>query len=360
MVQELQRQLVQAGVQADINSMADSLGRLAQNQADASGNAGLSQSRTNLRQHVASVSEVPMPLAWIHELEDLGWDDLLPTRLLDATESVLQGNEMTPGIALPVVDQLRRRLATFTEALQSTTTGLTKLEVSPRRLQPGECALQMLIPRSAHQAALDGLQRDLRDMGTFLTPFQEMASGGSVESPTVISLESSDFGILVLINQLDVAANVADLLSRLMQAFDHIRRWRELWKESRDIPFGEDIEADMERRSEDHMNQAIEDIVSRVIDAQTDALARLPLDRRAEVKTHLKVSVNLAKSKIAAGYGLDVLIEPPTSASANESNTESSALREQIQLSRRPGGYRLGPGETYPPLALEDSEDDSP
>lgn len=356
MTQELKRRIVDSGIQGDVVGVADSLSRLSQNSADPSGNSGLANARQQLQTHVQLVEQSPLPLAWLQQLEELGWADVLPQTLLPTVEAALVGNEMTPALAYGLVDPVRRKLIEFAAAIDATLDGLSKFRVSPKRLEPGETALQMLIPRTIGGGTLKSLETDFADLSRFLSPFLELSTGGSVESPPVVSLESSDFGILILLNQLDVAANVSDLLSKLMSAFDQLKKMRELWKQARELPMGADLADKLEDASSDEMNTAIEEIVSGFIAAHASAFEQLPDNRRAEVKTHIKVSVNYAKRRIAAGCGIDVITEP-VGAVPSESVEEDVAMRRRIQHNSRAGGYRLGPGETYPPLAIDRPED---
>jgi hypothetical protein len=94
------------------------------------------------------------------------------------------------------------------------------------------------------------------------------------------------------------------------------------------------------------MNETVRDAVDGVIRAQEATMTNLPQHRRAEIKTHLEMSLDLVSHKLDVGYRIDVLIAPPeTDETDDVADLEGIAAYEHINELTPRDGFRAGIGE---------------
>lgn len=344
---ESRRRFVDTGVQSNIHTIDDTLGRLTKDFNDQQARNSLGEARTQFRERIAQLTSDPLPVSWQQELATLGWAALVDDQLFSAIEGALSSNDMTPVAAAHIVQPLRKQVDLLVTAFTTTISGFQAMKVDPQFLAPGEVALATLIPRARTNSELSTLRDDLGHLEVILRPFQELVTG-SVEPLIVANLESPDFGIAVLLSPLEVAECVTQALYLMMPSFEKIKRIGEIWRRAREEGLGGAFEESATEKAREIVTGTVTDIVAELIKKHSQRDDAGPGRTIPDVEQNLTASLNLFADKINGGYGFDILTRNPEGVPDDEATRETLERLNVIRGTTPRGGFQLSPGEPMP------------
>ena len=249
--------------------------------------------------------------AWRELLEETGFADSLGAVLLSRIDTLLMRNEITPSIAKEEIDEILGRIEHLYKSNEALLDGFKTLNIGSDSLEPGECEVGVLIPRSAVENELGKLAAELKEIEYIVRTVQEVATG-SAGPITVRTIASSDF--MVFLGQHSAeAAMLAWMLERLIAGYKAILEIRKLHGELAS-KMGKEAIPEVQQFAEDSMTKTIKSIVS-------EALKRHPKTdsgRKNELRTALTGVLNMLADRIDRGFNLEIRMEPLPPQSSDE------------------------------------------
>ena len=264
--------------------------------------------------------------AWRQILSEMGGDEIFGNNLKKKVETVFATNQITPAVALKELQGILQRLQEFKAALEQAASALRVLNIGDEKLQPGDCEIGVLIPRSAISNDLLKFAAELKELGFILNTFSEVATGKQVELQ-IRTISSSD--LLVYLQAVaPYAACVAVAIERVVNSYKQILEIRKLRQELRN----QGVPDESTTGIENHANQIMEDGIRKAsADIIKDFYTQEDIGRQNELTTAVKISLNKIANRIDQGFNLEVRVEPITEENQPANNGELQKAIATIQ-----------------------------
>ena len=317
-VKSLRGELSQRNVMGGVEGLIAALRNMTAQPSNAGFQQTVVNSRETLRKALSDAPSDSFSPTWRQVLRDIGGEELFGHRLLHSIEDAINQNQMTPTVALQVIDAIKERLKAFTEALDHANGALELFRIGSEKLTPGECEIGILIPRQAVNNKLPEYIRELGEMEFILDTLCEVATGG-VDDLEVRTLSSSDL-MLFLAAHPQVGEIVAKAVDFIVTQYKKILEIRKVQREIERLELPEEIS----ERTREHANKLMaEKIDTFTVEIMNEYQAVSDTGRRNELRNAVKLSLSGMANRIDRGFHIEVRIEPPPKDKATEEVTRA-------------------------------------
>jgi hypothetical protein len=290
-------------------------------------NANTQQSLVNSREaFYEAVTDTPSDSftpAWRQILVEMGGEELFGRKLKQWVQQLIADNMMTPGPAYDQIKKILANLQSFKDALDQLVEAFKFLKIGSETLAPGEAEIALLIPRAEVNDKLGDFADELNEMGFILNTFSEVITG----HPDDLKIRTvSSSGLMVfLAAHPKFAAGIATVIDFVVKQYKRILEIRKLHGEIGRLQLPDEILEKMKTYANTKMEDAIEKFSVEFVNESYEGNDG---GRKNELRTAVKVSLNMVANRIDRGFNFEVRIEPPKTADAN---TEIKQAVQQIQ-----------------------------
>lgn len=307
--------------------------------------------RGKIKEALEGSSVNKFPPTWLQALDELGIAPLLGQKLSDEIENIFNENQITPAAANQEIEKLFKQLQALNTALEQLATALQYFKIGSEDLEPGDCELGILIPRTAVDDSLPDLGRELARLQRIFEPFQEIATG-SREGFKVRTIASTDFSIFTAIDPA-TAALMAVALERIVKFYKTILEIRLLRKQLKDQDLPEDILDRISNHVNKLLDEKIPDLVEDLLKTHSD---RLDDGRIHELRTETRRALKDIANRIDRGYNIDVRCNPPEQEEEEPEGEDGASPYRVIEGASKELKFMNLTGE--PVLGLPDPKND--
>ena len=269
---------------------------------------------------------------WRQVLDETGMSELLGVSLLARVHTAINENQLTPTVATSGIQQLLNELQALSTHVDQLLAAFRQLKVGQEDLEPGECEIGVLVPRTFVSNRLDKFADELEELNRIFGTFSELAMG---ERPSfeIRTISSSDLSIFLDAAPV-VGACVAVAVERIVGLYKQLLEVRKLQ--------GELLKQGLDKKDvkgvEDHANK----IMDKGIDVLVkDLLAEFEMKgdghRTNELAVEIKYSLKKIANRIERGFNIEVRMEEP-----EVPEDEDVAEDEKAQMHGRIQGAAAG------------------
>lgn len=284
--------------------------------------------------------------AWRQVLEELGLNDLLGDNLLKRVQKIFESNTITPSVALEELRQLNEQLVARKAALGQVIAAFKQLEIGAEELEPGQCEVGILIPRSAINDKLNEFANALKELNTEFGAFCELTIG-SRPGFKIRSVSSSELSVFLQIAPI-VMLVITIAVERIVGIYKQILEIRKLHGEMKNQGVPSKALKDVLDYANKKMSEGIEKLVPELLDKYYQ---NKDAGRRNELATELRFSLNKIAKRIDKGYSVEVRAQSP---SEEDKSSEAEYIKVILAASKNLQFLRLE-GEAI--LTLPESQD---
>lgn len=299
----LREELAETEVVRLLTELADHLEASASDPANAQNQVVASQARRDLVGLLRTAPSNRFSGAWRQTLDEIGVSDSFGDALAERVDSIIAREEITLGAAAEEIRAIAGAVLGLSTRLDGLVETFAYLLVGAEELERGEFEIEFLVPRAAVRNELMELGIEIVRLEKILWPFFELATG--THPPIEVrTISSSGFQIFVA-TMASSAYIFSKAIANLVDSYEKVRRLRSTAEsmESDGVP------TDLVQRLKQHATQTIEAditlIAERLVEEHPEHVADDP-ERRAEVTTHVKVSLRAIAERIDKEYGFDV------------------------------------------------------
>ena len=243
--------------------------------------------------------------AWSQVVEEIGGGEFIGKRLLQEIQNIFERNNITPSVAHEELNQIHDRLSRFIGALNPLIKSFDVLNIGTEELEPGECELGIVIPRSEVENALPSFGKELVELNKIFSVFSEIATG-SRESFKIRTISSSDLTVfLEFLPQ--TAACAAISIERIIALYKQLLEIRKLKGDLEKQGVPENRTAGIDAHANSLMQNGLTELIDELIEKYH---SNEDVGRENELKIEAKYALNKLAKRIDKGYGIDVRIEP--------------------------------------------------
>jgi hypothetical protein len=260
--------------------------------------------------------------AWRQALEELGGSGILGEALERRVKGIMAQNGLTPATALAELQAVSEEVKGFSEAIDGVISSFEQLNIGAEELEPGECELGVLIPRSAVHNGMSDLGSELHQLDLIFATFSELTSGER-ESLHIRTISSTDY-MMFLEAALPLATCVSVVMGGLIVAYKNILEIKVLKNGLRRAGVKDAMMEGITEHANSAMEEAIEEIVSEVVE---EYYANSDEKRKNELAASMRISLRKLANRIDKGYNVEVRVKPLDL--LEEGDDESSAAPEE-------------------------------
>lgn len=339
-----------------LQTLNSALSNLAQQPGDANAQQQAADSRTRLGTLLTASAVNDFSPLWQQTVEELGFADLLGTRLLARIEDLFVQHQVTPAVIQERVNEWLAALTTLKSQLDALLATLQQLNIGDETLEPGQVEVGVIIPRGAVNSQLTGFGKELQLIEKLFGPFLELATG-SRPPLELVTISSSDFGVFCL-----MVPSAAGLISwgvdKILGTYKTILEIRLLRQQLNEHGLADEELASVDSHANDRMEKANEDLSVEIV-ASTTVIKEE--GRRNELTTAVRLSLNGIANRIDAGYNFEVRAALPEGADDGDEESDGDESADAAVIR---GIIKRAPNLTFintsgkPILSLEEAPDD--
>jgi hypothetical protein len=313
---ELNQEMTKAGTVDRMQHLIKALQNVV-NQSNAPSQEALSQSLKAMYDATIDSPSDNFSPTWRQILSEIGEDDLFGKSLKSNIETIFARNQITTAVALEELQQLQKRLQAFKNALDQITAALKHFKIGDERLEPGECEIGVLIPRSVIENKLLDFVAELKELGFILNSFSEFSTG-SKDDLAIRTISSS--GLLVTLQAAaPYAALVAICIERLVAFYKQLLEIRKLRQDMSKQGVPDKATQGVQDYANTMMEQGIEKIVDEVVRKYSKVADE---GRKNELINGIRISLNKIANRIDKGFNIEVRVAPAPKQGVEESANE--------------------------------------
>jgi hypothetical protein len=314
---------IEAGSVVDlVTSLRDDLRQSVNEPGNAGPQQRISERRTQLSQVLGDAPSNGFSPAWREALAEMGIADLVGSALGNQIESIFDRNTITAAAAADELDPIVERVTQLSEALTNTRQGLSVLNIGAEELEPGEAEVGFLIPRSFVKDELESLGEEFRRLNRILGPFLELATG-TREPLKVRAISSSAFATF-LDSTPTVVLMVAGAVERIIAGYKSVLEIKKLRNELEKAGASDKSLKSLQADAEGSMEKTIGALVTELL----KEAKKIDPDRKNELRTDLKISLEGIANRIDAGASVEVRVGELPPPSDDEEQPESATEKE--------------------------------
>lgn len=294
---------------------------------------------------------------WIQDAEELGLASLMGSTLKERIMEVFLSNVVTPASALAELKSIQSELREKFDALDKAISAFQKLGIGSEALDPGECELAVLVPRSAVDNSLENFGREAIELNRVFGVFNEIAVG-TREKIDIRNISSSDLS-LFLEYVPEAAACAAFAIERVVSLYKQLLEIRELRERLLEQEVPDNALEGISEHADSVMERGIDIVVDEVFD---QFYSSGDLARGNELRVELKFSLNKIARRIDAGYNIDVRVGSivrEEDAEDADGEPDAQQLRTINAILEASLGLKFIKSEGAPILSLPESEPDN-
>jgi hypothetical protein len=260
---------------------------------------------------------------WKQTLGEIGGDPILGINLADSIEEILARNQITPAVALSELQSFLARLAEFSAAIDRLVAAFETLGIGAEDLDPSECEVGVLVPRSYVDNELGEFANELKELNRVFGVFAEISTG-SRPGFKIKTLSSSDLTVFLEAAPV-VAACIAHGVERLVELYKKLLEIRRLQADLANQGVPKKNLTGIEEHAKGVMEKGIEAIIKELM---RDFKSTVDPGRKNELTVELRLALNKISNRIDSGYNIEVRMQAPAglTESANESNEVEQKL----------------------------------
>lgn len=269
--------------------------------------------------------------AWEQFSLEIGAHDLLGSRLQVRLQNIFERNQITPAVARDELEELLAQVRELNSAVSRVSEGFEHLKIGAEELNPGECEVGVLIPRSYVRNNLDTFSGELDELDFIFKTFAEVATGAR-PALEIRTISSSDLTVFLSIPP-QVAAFVATAVEEIVSLYKSLLKIRKLRAElmKQDIP--EDRLGGIEDHVNNLMNNGIESLAGELVDKHFNKSQNV--GRKNELRNGLKAALKKIAGRIDNGFNIEIRIEPmPEDDDKRERSAKEKDLEEHVSTIR--------------------------
>lgn len=241
---------------------------------------------------------------WNQALTELGIRSLLGDELSNRIREIFQRNQITPSAALQEIQKIHGQLSASRTGLDQLSNSFKLLHIGAEELEPGQCEVGIVVPRSAVSNQLDEFSSDLSEINNIFGVFSELTTGHR-PSFQIRSISSSDFSILMDMSPV-TAASIAVAGGTIIKAYKDLLEIRKLNGELKEkgIPNKviNGISGYADKMMQDVINKLVPDLLKKYYKVNDE-------NRRAELTTELHFALNKIARRVDKGYHLEIRVQ---------------------------------------------------
>jgi hypothetical protein len=300
----LKQELAQKRITENLQTLVNSLQSIVQS-TNQSTQQNLVSSRDAFLTSVTDTPSDSFTPAWRQVLVELGGEELFGKKLKQQVQQILSDNQITPAVSHQKLSEILSKLQTFKSALDQLVAGFTSFHIGSEELAPGEAEITLLIPRVEVDDKLDDFTNELEEMEFILNTFSEVATGHK-DDLKIRSVSSSGLMIFLAASPA-FAAIIAKVVDLIVGQYKKILEIKKLQLEIERLQLPDEISA----KTKEHANSLMETEIDKFT---VEIIKQYPLrnaERKNELTTAVKISLNRVANRIDRGFNFEVRIEPP-------------------------------------------------
>ena len=301
----IRNDLAETKVQATLEQLVSALQNQVNQPQQPDFQQQVSKQLITLNEALSKASSNSFSPGWRQSIKELAIDYLLGNELAEALQEVFRRNQITPSVALDEIKELSNEVTALKKAVDEIAEGFDYLEIGKEELEPGECEIGVLIPRSAVNNKLNNLGKELSDLDGVFRTFSEVATGKRPDFE-IRSISSSD--LTVYLSMLPpIAACLAFATEKIINIYRQLLEIKKLRKEMRDqgVPLKNLI--GISKHANSIMRTGIDELAKEILEQY---YKKDDKERYNELSTDLRFALNKIAKRIDKGYNIEIRIEP--------------------------------------------------
>ena len=301
--------------------------------------------------------------SWLQTVIEIGAIGILGKGLLEQIRTIFERNQITPSVAHQEVQELTQKLEQFKNAVNQLSTAFETLGIGKDELDPGQCELAVLVPRSSVQNTLNDLGLELNKLHKIFGTFAELATGSRPDFK-VRHISSSDFSVLLDLVP-EIAACLAIAVERVVELYKKLLEIRALRTQLSDQGLTDKALKGVDTHANNHMTTGIQQLVEELFEKYGQSIET---GRKNELRTDVGMALNQIANRIDRGYNIDIRVfieQHDEQSEENAEKVEQGETQDAINtiLEKTKGLQFLKPaGEpilTLPDHSGEEGEEDA-
>lgn len=311
----------------------------------------VSETLSKLYQALENAPSNDFPPTWRQALTELGGEGLLGQELRTTIEEIFSRNQITPSVALEEIKELNTKVQNLRGAFEQVITAFEELGIGADDLEPGECELGVLVPRSFVKNKLDELGEELTELNKIFNVFAEVATG-SRPGFEIRSLSSSDLTVLLDLAP-EIAACLAIAVERIVALYKKLLEIRKLHNDLKE----RGVPKQKLKGVEDHANTVMDEGIEKLIPKLIKQFYKEKDDgRKNELSTELRFALKKIAGRIDRGYNIEIRVEPvQEDEGTEEASPQTAKYVQAIKSAAQTMQFIKEEGE--PILSLPESKD---
>lgn len=242
--------------------------------------------------------------AWMQVVKEIGGEKLLGEELKKRVEGIFSRNQITPSVALEEYQEIHNKLKQFKDSIDNIVNSFNSLNIGKEDLEPGECELGILVPRTCVNNNLEGFSEELDELDFIVKSFEEISTGKR-EDLSIKTISSSDLMVFLDIIP-KVGACLAVATERIIALYKKILEIRKLHSELEEqgIP-NENLEG-VKEYSNTRMSSGIDEVADYILEKFYEENDN---DRENELKNELKITLNKIANRVDKGFNFEIRVE---------------------------------------------------
>lgn len=357
-VSELRRDLDQTETLSTLQNLVSSLSNQVNQPQQPQYQQQTSQYLSQLLAALKGAKVNTLSPTWQQVLDELGAKDLTGENLAATIEDIFSKNQITPSVAQVELQDLLNRLQQLSSAFDQLLGGFRTLRIGAEELDPGECELGVLVPRSFLDNRLDRFASELEELNRIFSVFAEISTG-SRPGFEIKTISSSDLSVYLETSAI-LGACIATAIERVIALYKQLLEIRKLQ--------GELAKQGVAKKNltgiEDHANSVMEEGIDKFVKELISAyLPKGDIGRKNELSTELKYSLKKLANRIDRGFNFEVRMEEPEVAAENPddaSEEEKTLLQAHSKVAQASETMQFLKLEGEPILQLSESKSEKP
>jgi hypothetical protein len=288
-----------------LQQMREALERLTQNPQQPQFQQQVSSRLNELQKRLSSAPSNSFSPAWRQIVEDLGASAVVGNALAERLTNIFERNQITYPLAAAEVKQAHEEAARIKAALDQISSAFQTLHIPAEDLQPGECELGVLIPRSAVENSLVPFAKELGEINFIVSTFSELTTGAT-DSIQIRTISSTDLTVYLDVG-LKVGAAIGKAVAWIIDRYKSILEIRKNHAELQKQGVPDDRLKGIEDYANDAINIAIEQILPQIVETYCTTADK---PRKNELTNGIRISLNKIANRIDRGFNFEIRVEP--------------------------------------------------
>ncbi len=243
---------------------------------------------------------------WIQVLQEISAWDVVGLNLAREISNIFNRNQITPSMAQQELQELFNRLQSVSSGIDQFLAGVKILKIGSEILEPGDCELGVLIPRSFVDNRLDHFAEELEELNRIFGVFSELSTG-SRPGFEIKTISSTDLTVYLEATAL-VGACVATAIERIIALYKSLLEIRKLQGELAKQGLEKENLKGIEKHANGMMANGIEALIKELL---AEYMPTGDQGRVNELSIELKLALSKLADRIDRGFNVEVRMEKP-------------------------------------------------